>query len=138
MKLTCAFLLRKMHLLQPLSSVRNRNTLKQIKHGDFDATKKNILKISNKLGSNIKYSHEERLKIGKSCSENGVAMSLHKFKELFPNLTESTARTFRSKYEKEIKIADEQERPIVAAGPIVAQKRWRPLLLGSSLCQTSR
>ena len=55
-------------------------------------------------------------------------MGTRKFKESFPNLTESTARAFRSKCEKEIKIADEEERP---AGPIVAQKRGRPLLLGS-------
>ena len=41
---------------------------------------------------------------------------------------QSTARTFRSKYEKEIKITDKKEHP---AGPIVALKRGRPLLLES-------
>ena len=55
-------------------------------------------------------------------------MGLHKFKESFPNLTRSATRTFRSKYEKEIKIAEKAKPP---AGPILAQKRGRPLLLGS-------
>ena len=41
---------------------------------------------------------------------------------------ESTARTFRSKYKREIRIADEEDRP---TGPVVAQKWGRPLLLGS-------
>ena len=96
--------------------------------GDFDATKKSVSKVWNKRGSYAKYSDEERLKIGKYCSENGVTTGLHKFKESFPNLTESTTRTFHSTYEKEIEIADEKERP---TGPIVAQKCGRPLLLGN-------
>ena len=67
------------------------------------------------------------MKIGKYCSENGVSIGLHKFKESFGNLTEITARTFGSKDEKDIKIADEEEPP---ASAIVAQKRGRPLLFG--------
>ena len=50
---------------------------------------------------------------------------LHKFKESFSNPTESTARKFRSKYKKEIKIADEEECPV---GPIVAQKTWEAMI----------
>ena len=96
--------------------------------GDFNATKKRVSKVSTKRGSYSKYSDESRFKIGKYCSENGVANGLRKFKQTFPNLTESTARTFRAKYEKEIKIADKEDRPAI---PIAAQKLGRPLLLGS-------
>ena len=96
--------------------------------GDFDATKKSVSKVSNKHVSYTKYSNEDRLKIRKYCSENGVAMGLRKFKESFPNLNESTTPTLCSKYKKEIKIADDEEHP---AGPIVAQKRGRPFLLES-------
>ena len=55
-------------------------------------------------------------------------MGLRKLKESFPNLTENTAQTFRSKCEKEVKIADEEEHPVA---PIVAQEHGRSLLLGS-------
>ena len=126
MKLTYAFLFQKLYLLQLLSSVRNRNTLKQ-----FWALQpsKSVSKVSNKRGSYTKYSEEERLKIGKYCNENGVSIGLRKFKESFANLTEITARTLGSKDEKDIKIADKEEPP---AGAIVAQKRGRPLLFGIS------
>ena len=96
--------------------------------GDFDLTKKSVSKVSNKHVSYTKDSNEDRLKIRKYCSENGVAMGLRKFKESFPNLNGSTAPTLCSKYKKEIKIADDEEHP---AGPIVAQKRGRPFLLES-------
>ena len=92
-------------------------------------TSKSVLKVSNKRGSYTKYSEEERLKIGKYCSENGVCIGLRKFKESFANLTEITARTLGSKDEKDIKIADKEEPP---AGAIVAQKRGRPLIFGIS------
>ena len=75
---------------------------------DFDATKKNVSKVLNERGSYRKYSDEQHLKIRKYCRENGVAMGLRKFKESFPNLTGSTARTLRSKYRKD------------PAGPIVS------------------
>ena len=67
---------------------------------DFDATKESVPKVLNESVSYTKYSDEERFKIRKHCSENGVAMGLRKFKQSFPNLTESVAQTFRLKYEK--------------------------------------
>ena len=108
MKLTYAFFFQKLHLLQLLSSVRNQNTLKQ-----FLAlqTSKSVSKVSKKRGSYTKYSDKEQLKIGKYCSENGISIGLRRFKESFANLTEITARTFGSKDEKDIKIADEEEPP---------------------------
>ena len=57
-----------------------------------------------------------------------MGLRLSKFKQKFPNLSKSTARTFRSKHEKQIKIADKEDRP---AGAFAAQKRGRPILLGS-------
>ena len=44
----------------------------------------------------------ERFKIGKYASENGPIAAVRKFEKQFPNMNESTTRTFKKKYESEL------------------------------------
>ena len=52
-----------------------------------------------------KYTPEDRYSIGKHASENGPIAAVRKFNSKFANLNESTARTFRDKYEEQIAVA---------------------------------
>ena len=53
-----------------------------------------------KRGNYIKYTDMERHDIGKYVSEHGIQPALRKFKERFPTLNESTARSVKKKYEE--------------------------------------
>lgn len=66
--------------------------------GPLDAIYKNASKLSNKV------QWRRTVKTAKYWSKNGVAMGLRKFKESFPKLTESTARTFHWRYKKKLKL----------------------------------
>ena len=57
-----------------------------------------------------KYCPNERYNIGKHRSKFCTASTLQRFKAEFPQLRESTVRSMRSKYEKELKVALKQKR----------------------------
>ena len=75
-----------------------------------------------------KYTPEDRYIIGKYASENGPIAAVRKFNSKFANLNESTARTFRDKYEEQITVA--KKKGTVTEKSIISEKRGRPLLLG--------
>ena len=62
------------------------------------------------------------------ASENGPTAAVRKFEKQFPNMNESTARTFKKKYESELDDAKRQERAKPTSVPLKPQ--GRPLLLG--------
>ena len=62
-------------------------------------------KKSKRKTSHQKYSEEDWFKIGKYASENGATAALRKFKNLYPDMKESTVRGFKSNYEEELKKA---------------------------------
>ena len=76
----------------------------------------------------MKYSADERFKIGKYASENGSIAAVRKFEKQFPNMNESTARTFKKKYESELYDAKRQGRAKPTSIPLKPQ--GRPFLLG--------
>ena len=62
---------------------------------DHQAIEREIQNSTTKRQAYAKYSPEERYKIGKYASENGTIACVRKFQKQFPNMNESTARTFR-------------------------------------------
>ena len=50
----------------------------------------------------------KRYKIGRYASENGPIATVKKFQQKFPNMNESTARTFRKRYESDVADAERQ------------------------------
>ena len=73
-----------------------------------------------------------------SDKENEVAAAVRKFKRKFPNLNESTARSFRKKVEAELKIASKEKREPSKVIVKYSSPTGRPLMLGQldSLVQT--
>ena len=64
---------------------------------DHEIIEREINNSSSKRQPYVKYSPEERYKIGKYASENGPIATVRKFQPRFPNMNESNARTFRKK-----------------------------------------
>lgn len=85
-------------------------------------------KPSKRKNKYAKYTPEDRYSIGKYASENGPIAAVRKFNSKFANLNESTARTFRDKYEEQIAVA--KKKGTVTEKSIISEKRGRPLLLG--------
>ena len=109
--------------LQPSHSDTNLGVL------DFKAASSAVKEsVSNKRERYYKYSDEERFSIGKHTAEFGAARTLRKFKGKFPNLNESTLRSMRDKYEKELKLAVLQKRE--PNTKLTTERRGRPLMLG--------
>lgn len=79
-------------------------------------------------GSYTKYSDNQRHAIGKYASEYSTASTLRRYKDEFPELSESTVRTMRKKYEEEIRNALRQKRQ--PSNTLKTARRGRPLLLG--------
>ena len=76
----------------------------------------------------VKYSPEERYKIGKYASENGPFATVRKFQQRFPNMDESTAGTIRKRYESDLADAKRQGKTPSTSLPLKPQ--GRPFLLG--------
>lgn len=95
---------------------------------DIERIESEVENTTSKRQSYTKYTPADRFSIGKYASENGPIAAVRKFKQKFQNLNESTARTFRSKYEKQI--AEEKKKGTVPEKVINLEKRGRPLLLG--------
>ena len=75
-----------------------------------------------------KYSDSQRHAIGKYASEYSTASTLRRYKDEFPELSESTVRTMRKKSEEELRKALKQKRE--PSSTLKARRRERPLLLG--------
>ena len=60
-------------------------------------------KSANRSPQYRKWTDKQSYTIGKYAAENGNANTLRKFKTEFPNLSESTVRTFKKRYCEEVR-----------------------------------
>ena len=95
---------------------------------DHEIIEREINNSSSKSQSFVKYSPEEHYKIEKYPSENGPIATVRKFQQRFPNMNESTARTFRKRYESDLADAKRQGKTPSTSLPLKPQ--GRPFLLG--------
>ena len=77
------------------SSDRNVSSSIELGKIDRDAIDREIQTSTSKRKPYTKYSEDERFKIGKYASENWPIAAVRKFEKQFPNINESTARTFK-------------------------------------------
>ena len=91
---------------------------------DFVSSEKSV----NRSLQYRKWPDKQRYTIGKCAAENGNANTFRKFKAEFPNLSESTVRTFKKKYYEVRKCKQklEESKSITK----YARKTGRPYLLG--------
>ena len=71
---------------------------------DFVSSEKSV----NRSSQYRKWTDKQRYTIGKYAAENGNANTLRKFKTEFPNLSESTVRTFKKRYYEEVRKCKEK------------------------------
>ena len=92
---------------------------------DFVSSEKSV----NRSPQYRKWTDKQRYTIGKYAAENGNANTLRKFKTEFPNLSESTVRTFKKRYYKKMRKCKEK---LEESKSIMkyARKTGRPHLLG--------
>ena len=76
-----------------------------------------------------KWTDKQRYTIGKYAAENGNANTLRKFRTEFPNLSESTVRTFKKRYYEEVRKCKEKLEESKSITKY-ARKTGRPYLLG--------
>ena len=82
------------------------------------------------------FSPENKAKVAKYASENGVTASLHHFKQTgeFNNLKESTVRGWVKQYRSELRpAAGESSTGTACIKKLCEKKRGRPLLIGEDL-----
>ena len=95
---------------------------------DYESSKEASERAEKKpRGKYTKYSDSQRHAIGKYASEYSTASTLRRYKDEFPELSESTVRTMRKKYEEELRKALQQKRE--PSSTLKAGRRGRPLLL---------
>ena len=95
---------------------------------DHEIIERKINNSSSKRKPYVKYSPEERYKIGKYASENGRITTVRNFQQRFPNMNESTARTFRKRYESDL--ADAKRQGKIPSTSLPLKPQGRPFLLG--------
>ena len=96
---------------------------------DYESSKEASERAEKKpRGKYTKYSDSQRHAIGKYASEYSTASTLRRYKDEFPELSESTVRTMRKKYEEELRKALQQKRE--PSSTLKAGRRGKPLLLG--------
>ena len=93
---------------------------------EYVAVSKSISKANQRRGRYNKFSDEDRCEIAKYAALHGPAAAVRKFKPKFPNLNESTTRTFRDQYQKALKC----KKSISPVKKLSISTRGRPLLLG--------
>ena len=94
---------------------------------DHEIIEREINNSSLKRQPYVKYSREERYKIGKYASEKCPVATVRKFQQRFPNMNESTARTFRKRYESDLTDVKRQGKTLSTSLPLKPQ--GRPFLL---------
>ena len=95
---------------------------------DHEIIEREINNSSSKRKPYVKYSPEECYKIGKYASENDPIATVRKFQQRFPNMNESTARTFRKRYESDL--ADTKRQVKTPSFSLPLKPQGRPFLLG--------
>ena len=105
--------------------------LTSLGHIDHVAIEKELDGSLKKRESYVKYTPEDRYKIGKYGSENGPAAAVRKFKSRFPKLNESTVRSLRQKYQSEL--TRSKQKDTILEPRIPKEPTGRPLPLGNKI-----
>ena len=98
-------------------------------HIDHVAIEKELDGPLKKQESYVKYTPEDRNKIGKYGSKNGPAAAVRKFNSRFSKLNESTAQSLRQKYQSEL--TRSKQKDTILEPLIPKEPTGRPLLLGN-------
>ena len=69
--------------------------------------KPHVEAIVSGRGSYVRYSDEDRAQIGRYALKHGTATTVHKFKQRYPKICESSIRSIKQAYEKAIKEVQE-------------------------------
>ncbi len=95
---------------------------------DFQFVQDEVQKAKEapKRGKYVKYTDEERYRIGRHASENGNHNALLKFQKTHPKLNESTIRSIKRKYEKTLK----KHGGVLPKKALPLEPQGRPLMLG--------
>ena len=109
--------------VSPFSS-QSKSTLDSVDYKHV----KSLAETKQSRGKYIKFSQEDRLTIGRYAAVHEPLAAVRKFKDQYPNLNESSVRTFRDKYNKKLKASGNSQSP---AKKIVTTKHGRPLMLGA-------
>ena len=100
-------------------------------HIDHEGIEKELDGSLKKRESYIKYTPEDRYKIGTYGSKNGPAAAVRKFKSQFPKLNESTVRSLRQKYQSEL--TRSKQKDTILEPCIPKEPTGPPLLLGNKI-----
>ena len=100
-------------------------------HIDHVAIEKELDGSLKKRESYVKYTPEDRYKIGKYGSKNGPAAAVRKFKSRFPKLNESMVRSLRQKHQSEL--TRSKQKDTILEPRIPKEPTGRPLLLGNKI-----
>ncbi len=76
---------------------------------------------------------EEKIQIARRAAENGIAATIRHYAKMFPDLKESSVRTWRNSYRLEIKKRVRCGEDNLTVSELPTKKRGRPLLLGEEL-----
>ena len=79
----------------------------------------------------IKWTDNDRYRIGKYASQNGIATAVRHFKNDFPDLNESTARGFKKRVEDDLKLGARTGIDPLQAIPQYTEPTGRPPMLGA-------
>lgn len=88
---------------------------------------------AKKRGPYSKFSAEQRAAIGKRAAEYGIVAAIRYYAKQYPDLKESSVRTWKNAYTSEIKKRRRQGREDVSVKKLPEKKRGRPFLLGEEL-----
>ena len=97
---TLPLLSRPLSKVMPSSSIEaaNEEVKSILKSSENDVTSTTALTVAMKRGPYVKFSQQAKVSVVKYASEHGVAAALHHYIKKFPELKESTVRTWRSIY----------------------------------------
>ena len=83
------------------------------------------------------FSPQAKAEIGRYAAENGVASTLRRYVSKYPDLKESTVKTWRNMYsqklKKRVRSGTETETGATSIQELPSKKRGRPYLLGENL-----
>lgn len=107
--------------------------LKEIPSTSVVSAKRSMVQQPAKTGPYTKVTSEQRAAIGKRALEPHVAATVLYCEKRFPNVKESSVRTWRNAYMSEIKKRWREGHEDVSVEKLTEKKRGRPFLLREEL-----
>ena len=126
-------------LLNPNGSLSNKIPSSTIAFVNSEVTKVYSSQESSgngkRRGPYSEFTPQMKAQLGKYAAEHGVASTLRRYAKSYPDLKESSVRTWRDAYNKELKIRarSRAELDVITINELPEKKRGRPCLLGEDL-----